>query len=120
MKTALIVEEFEPLQRMYETMAKYFRQSSGKQFTLLIAGSLDQARFVIQTSKPDTIGFSSSGLPDGRSVDLISELVQKGYRGQMVAASGGPDERDLQLKAGCQHESAKNVLVEKLAEVMGL
>lgn len=120
MKTALIVEEYEPLQKMFMTMAQYYHQAGVAEFQLLFAGSLQEARDVLHARGADAIAFSSSSLPDGRSVELIQELARRGCQQPMIAASGNEDERALQMKAGCQHESAKNVLVEKLAEVMGL
>ena len=84
--TLLIVEDETPLAEMH---AEYIRHIPGFS-QILLAGNLAQARMMIERFKPGLI-LLDNYLPDGRGINLLHELVQAHYPGDVVFTTAPTD-----------------------------
>lgn len=57
---------------------------------------------------------------DGTTTKLIAEITTSGFTGMMVAAGGDPNDRTLQLEAGCQVEMDKHFGRRDLEKIIDL
>ena len=88
--TLLIVEDETPLAEMH---AEYIRHIPGFS-QILLAGNLAQARMMIERFKPGLI-LLDNYLPDGRGINLLHELVQAHYPGDVVFTTAASEKRCL-------------------------
>ncbi|EGJ5292306.1 response regulator [Escherichia coli] len=94
--TLLIVEDETPLAEMH---AEYIRHIPGFS-QILLAGNLAQARMMIERFKPGLI-LLDNYLPDGRGINLLHELVQAHYPGDVVFTTAASDMETVSEAVRC-------------------
>ncbi|WP_269933736.1 two-component response regulator DpiA [Serratia liquefaciens] len=82
----LIVEDETPLAEMH---AEFIRQNGGCR-QIWLAGTLAQARTMVERFKPDLI-LLDNFLPDGQGIELLRELTLSGYAGGIVFITAASD-----------------------------
>lgn len=82
----LIVEDETPLAEMH---AEIIRQNGGCR-QIWLAGTLAQARTMVERFKPDLI-LLDNFLPDGQGIELLRELTLSGYAGGIVFITAASD-----------------------------
>lgn len=82
----LIVEDETPLAEMH---AEFIRQNGGCR-QIWLAGTLAQARTMVERFKPDLI-LLDNFLPDGQGIELLRKLTLSGYAGGIVFITAASD-----------------------------
>lgn len=89
----LIVEDETPLAEMH---AEFIKQNGGGR-QIWLAGTLGQARMMVERFRPDLI-LLDNFLPDGQGIELLRELTLSGYTGGIVFITAASD-RDTVAEA---------------------
>ena len=113
--TLLIVEDETPLAEMH---AEYIRHIPGFS-QILLAGNLAQARMMIERFKPGLI-LLDNYLPDGRGINLLHELVQAHYPGDVVFTTAASDMETVSeaVRCGVFDYLIKPIAYERLGQTL--
>ena len=113
--TLLIVEDETPLAEMH---AEYIRHIPGFS-QILLAGNLVQARMMIERFKPGLI-LLDNYLPDGRGINLLHELVQAHYPGDVVFTTAASDMETVSeaVRCGVFDYLIKPIAYERLGQTL--
>lgn len=113
MKKVLIVEDDSSWQQNYEYALK-------EKVLIIQAFDLDQARERFASNNDLDAIVMDACIGNHPNTYGITEEFRKTFKGPMIAASSARDYRKVLMSCGCDYEAPKDLVPQKLIEVLGI
>jgi len=98
-----------------------WRNELGDKIILLSAFSIEDAEKQFASNSDIAAIVMDACVPKDVSITLyLVQDFRKTFTGPMIAASGSGEYRQQLIQAGCDHESKKSSVPQKILEVLGL
>ena len=113
-KKVLVVDDWERMHSMW-------KQKLNNKVTILSAFTIEQAEKIFATN-PDCSAIVIDACVPGTSPTTLPLVrkIRETFGGPMIAISGQKSYRWKLMQAGCDHESTKGTLPQKVLEVLGI
>ena len=113
-KKVLIVDDDDDVQAFY-------RRTLNDKVLLLSALTIKEAEELFATNPDLDAIVMDACVPEAppTTIPLVRKMRET-FDGPMIASSGDKDYRQMLVNAGCDHESKKGLVPQKLLEVLGL
>lgn len=100
---------------------KRWQRALGDDVVLLSAFSIPQAeQLFLENPNPDAIVMDACVPGDKPTTIPLVKAIRIHFSGPIIAASADPKFREMLMAVGCDHQSNKDMLPDKLRVVLGL